>query len=188
MIRRTTNSFRRARAGLTFVEVIVCVGIVAGAAGLVFGTVGFLERVALHNRDRLNGTEVAHRVILQWIDDSESLRSQVHRVEYDGRMYQFDVWEEVLLEESGLEAGSSHRSSQRRSSVKADSVAVEDRLNAQIHQIFVQVFLQLPDGSRSALPVATLVRSYNPMMGLGGRGMAYMLKRLEESWGRRLAE
>ena len=188
MTRRTTNSFRRARAGLTFVEVIVCLGIVAGAAGLVFGTVGFLERVALHNRDRLNGTEVAHRVILQWIDDFQSLRGQVHRVEHDGRMYQFDVWEEVLLTESGNEPGSSRSTSQRRSSVKADNVSAEDRLNAQIHQITVDVFLELPDGSRSARPVATLVRSYNPMMGLGGRGMKYMTKVLEESWGRRVFE
>jgi hypothetical protein len=186
--RTAPTPFRRARAGLTFVEVIVSVGIVAGAAVLAFGTIGFLEKVASHNIDRVNGAEVAHRVILQWIDDFQWLRNQDHRVEMGGRFYQFDVWEEVLAAESAEVAGTARRASQRRTSVRADTVTADERFQAQIHQITVQVFAELPDRSRAPVPVARLVRSYNPMMGLGGRGMDYMLKTLEESWGRRVVE
>jgi len=179
---------RRSRAGLTFVEVIVCVGIVAGAAVLVFGSIGFLENVAQHNRDRLNGTEVAHRVILQYIDDFKSLRDQVHRVEQGGAFYQFDVWEEVLVSESGVDDADERSPSQRRHAVRAETVSIDDRMKAQIHQITVEVFAELPDKSRSARPVATLVRSYNPMLGLGGRGMKYVIDLMEQQYGTRVVE
>jgi len=182
--RRAHRPFRRASAGLTFVEVIVSLGIVAGASVLVFGTIGFLENVAAYNRDRLNGTEVAHRVILQWIDDFKFLRGQVRQVELGGRMYQFDVWEEVLTNEIGDGAGPGRSAaSQRRASVRAENASIDDRMAAQIHQITVEVFAVRADGTRSPTPVATLVRSYNPMMGLGNRGFKYMVDLLEQSQG-----
>jgi hypothetical protein len=188
VIRIAPTPFRRARAGLTFVEVVVSVGIVAGAAVLAFGTIGFLERVAQHNIDRLNGTEVAHRVILQLIDDFQSLRDQPHSVEQGGRFYQFDIVKEVLTAEAGIDPSTPRRASQRRSSVRVDTVTAEERFQAQIHQLTVLVFAERPDKTRSPVPVARLVRSYNPMMGLGNRGMKYMIDALEESWGMRVAE
>lgn len=188
---RTTRSrwWRRSRAGLTFVEVIVSLGIVAGGAALVFGALGFMSNVIAHDRNRLNGTEVAHRVVLMYIDDFKQLRGQVHRVEQGGTMYQFDVWEEVLASESGVDPRAARTSaSQRRKSIKAEQASVEERLSAQIHQITVHVYAEMPDGSRSARPVATLVRSYNPIMGLGARGLSYFAELYKQSTGRRVIE
>lgn len=172
------------RRGLTFVEVIISVGVVAGAATLVLGTIGFLERVATHNRDRLNGMEVAHRVILTCMDDFKSMRGQVHRVEYDGRMYAFDVWEELLTSEDGVEANNSV--SQRRSSRKVEEVSLQDRLQSQIHQITVVVYVEDAHGRRSERPVAWLVRSYNPFMSPGDRGIQYGVELMQEALGVRV--
>jgi len=169
--------------------VIVSLAIVAGGVAIAFGAIGFMENIATHDRHRLNGTEIAHRVILQYIDDFKSLRSQVHRVPMGGSMYQFEITENVLLTESGDGvARSGGKASQRRKSVSAKNASVEERFAAQIHQITVDVYLEHPDGTRSARPVATLVRSYNPVMGLGTRGMTYWIEMLNESQGQRVIE
>ncbi len=169
-----------AQPGLTLLEVVVAVAMLAGMATVVLGAVSLIENAATRDRHRLNATEVAHRVIVQLIDDHTWIdRQAVRRVQQGEHFYLFDHRVDVLYREQGVDGADSNR---RRSQL-ASETGVEARLKSQIHQITVTVYLEEQDGGRSLDPYATLTRIYNPVMGEGERGIRYVMDLFEEEFG-----
>jgi prepilin-type N-terminal cleavage/methylation domain-containing protein len=168
-----------AHPGLTLLEVVVALAMVAGMATIVLSTVSLIENAAARERHRVNGVEVAHRTILQLIDNHKFLDGQPQRVEQDGQFYQFDYRVDVLTREDGL---GGEKSTRRRATAAADS-NVEDRLRAQIHQITVIVYLEDDRGARALEPCARLTRIYNPVLGEGERGIQYVMDLFTKQFG-----
>jgi hypothetical protein len=152
----------------------------AGMATIVLSTVSLIENAAVRERHRVNGAEVAHRVIVQMIDDHKFIEKQpVQRVQQGDHFYQFDYREDVLTREQGLEGDEGRR----RSAKSAADADVEERLRSQIHQITVTVYLEDEDGVRALEPCARLTRIYNPVLGEGERGIRYVMDLFTKQFG-----
>ena len=179
-MRRTRTN----QSGLTILEVVVAVAMLAGMASIILGAVSLMENVVVRDRHRLNATEVAHRVIVQLIDDHTWVdRQPARRVKQGDYYYDFDYRVDVLYQEKGLDEAGNDTPSNRRSTRVASESSVEERLKAQIHEISVTVYLELPDGSRSARPAATLHRIYNPVTGEGERGIRWVMDLFQKQYG-----
>lgn len=168
--------------GLTILEVVVAVAMLAGMAGIILGSVALMENAALRDRHRLNAMEVAHRIVAQLIDDHTSVDRQPHRVQQGDYYYAFDYRLDVLTDETGLEDDAEGPKNRRKTQLASES-SVEERLKSQIHEITVTVYLERPDGARDPKPYATLHRLYNPIMGDGERGIRYVMDMFKEQFG-----
>lgn len=126
------------RRGLTIIEVLVSIAILGGVASLVFGVIGFLERSAVYDQQRLHAMEVAHRTVVQWIDDPAWIRNQPKRYEYMGRTYVFDVQELVLVNDEGAEGGGAATGAARS---QADAT-IEDIVRSALRVLDVRVWLE----------------------------------------------
>ena len=60
-------------AGLTFLEVVISLAILAATVATMVSGYGAMERMALRDQDRLNAAEVAHQLILNYLYDPNSL-------------------------------------------------------------------------------------------------------------------
>ena len=166
--------------GLTLLEVVVAIAMLAGMATVVLGAVSLIENAAARERHRVNAAEVAHRVIVQIIDDHKWIDNQPnHRVAQGEHWYQFDHRIDVLTRERGLDGAESTR----RTAKSAAEADVEERLRSQIHQVTVTVYLENEDGRRSPVPYARLTRIYNPVMGEGERGIKYVMDLFQKEFG-----
>lgn len=174
---------RRTRTGLTFIEVVVSVALLAGMASVVLGAVTLMENAAAREIHRLNAMEVAHRVIVQIIDDHKWIKRNKHLpVEMNGHLYVFTHREDVLSREEGLDEAEGADRSNRRTSRPAAEASLDERLKAQIHEVTITVYLERADGSRSEQPYAELTRVYNPIMGEGNRGVEWFTDLLQEQY------
>ncbi len=168
---------------MTFVEVIVSIGLVAGMASVVLGAVGLMENAARRDRHRLEALEVAHRVILQMVDDPAWLEGQVPRVEHSGSYYVFEVRRDIMVDEEDALGVSGEENRSRMSSMSFDDASLNQVVASQVLQVTVRVFLERADGSVGERPLAELTRVYNPVMGAGNRGIEWMMKLLERDLG-----
>lgn len=145
---------RRSHAGLTFLEVVVSLAILAGVSSIVLGTVGFLEQAAARDARRLDATEVAHRVIVQYIDDPSWLENQPKRYVYNERPYVFEYLEQYLID--GDEPGGD-----LTAVAKAETTAEFNKIAASAMRVItVTVWLEGPDGFVEDEPLSTLSRTY----------------------------
>jgi hypothetical protein len=166
---------------MTFVEVIVSIGLVAGMATVVLGGVGLMENAARRDRHRLEAMEVAHRVILQMVDDPRWLDNQVPRVEHGGSYYTFQVQRAIMIDEEDALGEGVDRS--RLSTLSLEDASMNQIVASQVLQVTVWVYLERPDGSVPERPMARLTRVYNPVMGAGNRGIEWMMRLLEQDMG-----
>lgn len=84
------------RPALTLLEVVIALVTLVIAASAILGGVSFAASLSVRDQKRLEGVEVAHRVILQQIEDPEILKGQLKRAEINGRYYAFTLDEEVV--------------------------------------------------------------------------------------------
>jgi hypothetical protein len=179
MSRTRTN-----QPGLTILEVVIAVAMLAGMASVILGAVSLMENSIVRDRHRLNAMEVAHRVVVQLIDDHTWVdRQPARRVQQGDYYYDFDYRVDVLYHEKGLDEEGKEIPSNRRATKLASESSVEERLKAQIHEITVTVYLERPDGSRSPQAYATLHRLYNPVMGEGERGIRWVMDLFQQQYG-----
>lgn len=165
-----TNPTPRARGGLTFVEVLLASALLTGLAAIVFGAVNLWSAAAEREVRRAEAMEVAHRVILQYIDDFKWIRGQEPVVMLNGRFYHFELLTEDLAEESIDDNRT------RRRAVERGSLTASERMQSQLVQLTVTVYAEDADGFVDPTPDAMLRRIYNPVLGAGGmRGFQYTL-------------
>lgn len=103
MIRRVAQPARTSRAvptrvrGLTLLEVVLALTTLVIAATALLGGSTFAVNLAARDQRRLEATEVAHRLILQHMEDPELFKGQPKRTEINGHFYAFSLDEEVVI-------------------------------------------------------------------------------------------
>ena len=145
----------RAQGGLTFLEVIMSLAMVGVVGAMITGGIGFMERAQRANALRLDAVEVAHRVIIQQVDDDKLWKQEVNRVELNGTVFEFELNLEVLVTD-----GSSTDPRARRERRQVNESTFNERLTSKLHLVTAQVWAVDPP-QESGEPLATLTRVYN---------------------------
>ncbi|MFM9957140.1 MAG: prepilin-type N-terminal cleavage/methylation domain-containing protein [Phycisphaerales bacterium] len=153
---------RRESAGLTLIEVVIALTTLTIAAAALLGGSSFVTTLGARDRARMDAHEIAHRVILQHIEDPGMFTGQVKRAEIAGRYYAFTLDEEVVLsKESVAERPASRGSRVSYSSSSMASLGGDDAIK-QLNRLVVRVY---PDddntGPASKIAAAELVRFYS---------------------------
>lgn len=144
------------RTGVTFLEVVFSSVILAMAAAAITGAFSLIERLSMRDEARLDAYEVAHRLILQYMDDPDSLPPTHLPIEIGNRRFHYTAGAEALLQEPGAsEAGVDRRES--RNVAQLDSTEI---LRGRLLLITVRVDWERPDGFRDT--VAVLSRVFDP--------------------------
>lgn len=143
------------------IEVVIALATLVTASGMILGAVSFMEGTAARNTARLEAMEVAHRVVMQYIDEPEQLKQFNRRYDYNLHTYYFELTEEVLqVDENTNIQGLTRRETQR-----AEDLSMQDILQSQLQQITVTVYRTdpgSPDGI-AATPDAQLTRLFSPI-------------------------
>ncbi|MFZ4573453.1 MAG: prepilin-type N-terminal cleavage/methylation domain-containing protein [Phycisphaerales bacterium] len=92
----------RVRRGLTFVEVLCAVGILALAAAAMLSASSAVMNGQSRGLKRLGAAELANRLMLQYLDDEESLPSETAPIEYGRDTYRWTKRVSGLLLESAV--------------------------------------------------------------------------------------
>ena len=149
-----------ASRGITFIEVVMAVALLAVGSGMLLGAVGFTNRAEQLDTHRLNANEVAHRILIDHLQTfSKFTNKQQRRFELNGFMYAFD-FELFILTRSDDGQGVSRRSRQSAIGASKDEV-----LRSRLHQASVKVWLDEPSISLSGKPLVIMSRIYDPLSG-----------------------
>jgi len=148
------------RGGLTFLEVVLAVALLGTASAMILGAISFTELNAERDRLRLEAMEVAHRVVLQHLDDPAELERFDGRYSYNRRVYVFELREEILRQDESGVTGLVQRSTRL-----AQDASAEEQLNSQLYVLTVTVYPEAEgDPGRVGGPaLAELRRIYNPV-------------------------
>ncbi|MEM1166433.1 MAG: prepilin-type N-terminal cleavage/methylation domain-containing protein [Planctomycetota bacterium] len=155
---------RQAR-GVTFIEVMVALAVVGLMAAMATAAIMQIERMreaVVHRRDAL---EVAHRVILQHIDDPKVLQGQVRRTPLNDSWYRFDLTSEVFQLEWPTAGGEETTVPVSVSTRLVRGAGFEELLKARLQRVTVEVYLDEPGHPLTVrgTPIATLTRVHNPL-------------------------
>lgn len=159
--------------GLTFLEVVISLAMVSTIAALITGAIGFMERASQADRLRLDAAEVAHRVIIQQIDDDRLWKQDAKRVELNGTIFEFELSLDVLVKEDGTKERRG-----RRGIRKTSEISLGDRLASKLHLITARVWAVDPP-QHNAEPLATMTRVYD-MLDMDGDGLVGRVLRMRE--------
>jgi len=85
-----------ARRGLTFIEVVVALAMLSVFATLALGSIGYLSANAERNKHRLQASELAHRVIIQYLDDREQTPDPDQAIWQGDAQYRVEFEEQIL--------------------------------------------------------------------------------------------
>lgn len=162
-MRTTTHRTVKGRAprGLTFIEVMMATMLLVGFASIVVGAMSFLEMSAIREKHRLQGTEVAHRLIVQYLDDKDNMPSDEKLIQQGENYYRY------TLVETSLQRDDSESGLSRRRARRVDELTAEQSLLAMLNRVTVTVYLDDPASPvlDARFPVAQLSRTYNPVSG-----------------------
>ncbi len=161
-----------ARRGVTFLEVVFSAVILAIAAGAITGAFALIERLSLRDDARLAGYEVAHRLILQYMDDPDSLPPEHLPLEMGRFRFRYTIGKEALVEDSAGETGV-----ERREGRNVNNLDMADRLRGRLLLIRVSVNWDQGDGLLDE--VASLDRVFDPFGDTSDSGQ--MLRQLREA-------
>lgn len=171
-----------AQLGLTFLEVVISLAMVGTIAAMITGAIGFMERAHLANRLRLDAAEVAHRVVIQQIDDDQLWKQEANRVELNGTVFEFDLNLEVLTKDE-----SSSESRGRRNARATNEVTFNERLVSKLHLVTARVWAVDPP-QQSAEPLATITRVYDMLDVEGAALFGRIVRMQEEDYQRQIDE
>lgn len=157
------------RRGLTFIEVVVSLVILSGLAVVVLGSIELIANLQERQRHRLEATEIAHRVVLQYIDDFEFLERQPNRIEHNGGVYVFLAERYIVYPNEGVP----------RPPRRAEEVAFERQLETNMQQLLVTVYREV-DGVVESEPLAQLERVFSPFELPGERGLTWMIRHMNQ--------
>jgi len=146
------------RGGLTFLEVLLSAAMLTMIAGAITAAHQGVHRMSSQQEQWLEATEVAHRLILNYLLDPQSLPEQGQKITRD-----LGVYEHVLKEEMLVEQESEEDRRTVREPVPEDELERDERLGAGLKRITIEIY---PLGQRGrGRPLASLSRTYNPFEG-----------------------
>ena len=155
----TTASRRTSRRGITILEVITSLVLLVGIGAMVLSAFGYVERAAARDRIRLAGYEATHRIILQFIDNPDSIRDAQATgdpVLVNDYEFGFELTEDLLVSEtndSGAIVGTAQQ-----------EFDLETLLSNKLKLIRVRVWLnERKAGFAPEQTVASIDRIYNIM-------------------------
>mgnify|MGYP001177782132 CR=1 FL=1 len=144
-----------ARRGVTFLEVVFSAVILSLAAGAISGAFALIERLSLRDDARLAGYEVAHRLILQFMDDPDSLPPEHLPLEMGKFTFRYTLGKEALVEDQAGETGI-----ERREGQNVNNLDMATRLRGRLLLLRVQVNWVRSDGFVDE--IASLSRVFDP--------------------------
>lgn len=150
-----TERRARARGGVTFLEVVFASALLGIATSGFVAALGAVESLDSMSSRRLEAYEVAHRVILQFMDDPRSLQEDTSYPLGRG-VYRYIVRKDVLLPEDAEAERVSIRKGAHTKTL--DPIA---RIRARLTMVTVEVYEE-EHGRRGSEPMATLSRIYDP--------------------------
>ncbi|MCA9298616.1 MAG: hypothetical protein KDA28_06090 [Phycisphaerales bacterium] len=153
-----------ARPGMTFLEVVLAVALLGAIASTMFGAFEFLFRADARERHQLASAELAHRLMLQFLDDEESMPAPNLPVPYgpadNESLYRWSLERYQLRYEESVAVQEAQSNSRRTRTSPTDT-----RENLQ--QIVITVWLAEDSGGSTepmpGTPMARIVRLYDPM-------------------------
>ena len=147
-----------ARRGMSLLEVVLSVGLLAGVVSTVVGGYGAIRTLTLREQDRLNATEVAHRLILQYVSEGPTTLPPDHLVLEQGKgRYRYRLREDSLVESTRQREGMSVREAKPMLTMGANQ-----RFQSRFLQITVSVYRD-DAGGLSGEPIASLSRVFDPI-------------------------
>ena len=147
------------RRGLTFIEVVVSLAMLSVFASLVLGSIGYLSRMTERSTDRLQAMELAHRVVVQYLDDQNLVPEPDQYIWQGDTRYRVEIEEKVLQQESTTVEGLS-----QGTSLDIGDVNLQQRVQS-MHELSVSVYRWEPRTPREAnVPVVQLTRHYYPFL------------------------
>jgi hypothetical protein len=93
-VARGARGGRNARPGVTFLESVLGVVLLALVTASLASSVSFMQRSHARLERRLGAAELANRLILQFIDDRESLPSPSLPLEYGQHLFRWSMEEQ----------------------------------------------------------------------------------------------
>ncbi|MGP1308694.1 MAG: type II secretion system protein [Phycisphaerales bacterium] len=168
----TGRSRAAARRGVTFLEVVFSAVILSIAAGAITGGFALIERLSLRDDARVAAYEVAHRLILQYMDDPESLPPDHLPLEMGRFRFRYTFGQEALLEDQ-----SGEERLERREGRNVNELDMASRLRGRLMLLTVQVNWVRGDGFVDE--VATLKRVFDPFADI--TDSTTMLKHVKEA-------
>jgi type II secretory pathway pseudopilin PulG len=157
----TRKPLPTSRAALTLLEVVLALTTLVIAASALLGGSSFAANLGARDQRRLEATEVAHRLILQHMEDPDFFKGEVKRTEINGRYYAFSLDEDVVSTDDASTGGSAGGSRTKyRANPLATTVGDMERLK-QANRLTVRVY---PDddntGIGQKIALAELTRYY----------------------------
>lgn len=80
---------------MTFIETVCAVALLALVAASMLGAVGFLYKAQHRDRQRLACAELANRLMLQYLDDKDTMPAADRPLEYGPERFRWDLREDA---------------------------------------------------------------------------------------------
>ncbi|MHC4976001.1 MAG: type II secretion system protein [Planctomycetota bacterium] len=153
--RAPSRSHRRA---LTLLEVILATSLLATVSSILVSTFSSLQSDAEVQQHRLNATEVAHKLIIQYLHNPNQMPDESLRIEQGKDLYRYVLLQEILTEESRRDRVS------RRRARNAQNLSQNERLGAGLVMITIHVHHYIEGASlaQSGPPIVSLSRIFDP--------------------------
>lgn len=160
---------RTTARGITFLEVVLAVALLGLTTLSVVLATNYISAASIRNAHRLNASEIANRLMLQYFDDPNSLPSEAESVEY-GRegvsyRYRWALGEESLSVELPTPIAPSTEEDRREQQLARLGRSTTDRFG-RFRVVRVRVWLSEETGGsftpETGVPQATLSRMYDP--------------------------
>ena len=149
------------RRGMTLLEVVISIVMLASLGSIILGSITFMERAARREHRRLEATEVAHRLITQALVNQDQLPDESLPIEHGVNLYYFKLIPHVIvIEDEGGDGPTATRT------IRGDSADLSQQIRNQLHQVVVHVYPADQHGNYlTTEPTVTLSRVYNIMKG-----------------------
>jgi len=149
------------RRGFTFLEIVLSAAMLSLSAAALIGALDSARRISQQQKHRLDAVEVAHRLILNYLLDPESLPRDGQRIEQGRHEYRHVLHEEILVED---EDASDQALAVRRARPQRDT-GRNARLASGLKRITIEVYHYRKLRPSDDRPLVTLSRIYNPLIG-----------------------
>ena len=109
---------------MTLLEVVLAVLLLSGVFAAVFGTIGTLDTLQLRHQRTLAAYEVAHRLVLQYLDDDHKMPEKSLPIDYGRFKFMYALMEEKCAMELNRSQRGSESAPQGLDRYKQVTIAV----------------------------------------------------------------
>lgn len=135
---------------MTLLEIVLAMVLLAIISTAVLGTIGTLENLQQNQEQMLSGYEVAHRLMLSYLDDDKSMPNRALPIEYGNSKFMYALDEEQVRMRLNRVQNSADSSPQGLNRYRQVTITVFE----------ADVSLEYP---RPGAQLAQLTRVYDPL-------------------------